>query len=121
VGERTLEPWTSPGRSPSSPAALPAGIGPTPNPEHWAAAIDLNLRAPMLVTQEALPKLGGGVVVNVASTAGLGSDEAGSPEYAAAKAGLIRFTRTVRPPGVRVNGIAPDWIHTPGRSGSWRR
>jgi NAD(P)-dependent dehydrogenase (short-subunit alcohol dehydrogenase family) len=49
----------------------------------------------------------------IASTAGLGFDQAGSPEYAAAKAGLIRFTTTVRVPGVRVNGIAPDWIHTP--------
>jgi NAD(P)-dependent dehydrogenase (short-subunit alcohol dehydrogenase family) len=79
----------------------------------WSAMLDLNLRAAMLVTQLALPKLHGGVVVNTASTAALGFDEAGSPEYAAAKAGLIRFTTTVRVPGVRVNGIAPDWIHTP--------
>ena len=79
----------------------------------WSAMIDLNLRAAMLVTQLALPKLRGGVVVNTASTAALGFDEAASPEYAAAKAGLIRFTTTARVPGVRVNGIAPDWIHTP--------
>ncbi|HEY3713242.1 MAG TPA: SDR family NAD(P)-dependent oxidoreductase [Jatrophihabitantaceae bacterium] len=89
-------------------------MSPMPNLGTAAAAIDLNLRAPMLVTQLALPALrrDRGVVVNIASTAGLGSDEAGSPEYAAAKAGLIRFTRTLRPPGVRVNGIAPDWIRT---------
>lgn len=79
----------------------------------WGAVIDLNLRAAMLVTQLALPRLHGGVVVNIASTAGLGFDAAASPEYAAAKAGLIRFTTTVRVPGVRVNAIAPDWIHTP--------
>jgi NAD(P)-dependent dehydrogenase (short-subunit alcohol dehydrogenase family) len=79
----------------------------------WGAILDLNLRSALLVTQLALPKLGGGVVVNTASTAGLGFDAAASPEYAAAKAGLIRFTTTVRVPGVRVNGIAPDWIHTP--------
>lgn len=79
----------------------------------WGAIIDLNLRAAMLATQLALPRLRGGVVVNTASTAGLGFDAAASPEYAAAKAGLIRFTTTVRVPGVRVNGIAPDWIHTP--------
>lgn len=81
--------------------------------ELWGAMIDLNLWAAMLVTQRALPTLRGGVVVNVASTAGLGFGAAASPEYAAAKAGLIRFTTTVRVPGVRVNGIAPDWIHTP--------
>jgi NAD(P)-dependent dehydrogenase (short-subunit alcohol dehydrogenase family) len=81
--------------------------------DQWGATIDLNLRAAMLVTQLALPKLQGGVVVNTASTAALGFDEAASPEYAAAKAGLIRFTAAVRVPGVRVNGIAPDWIRTP--------
>lgn len=88
---------------------------PDADPEHWTAGLDLNLRAAMLVTQCALPELQrhGGVVVNTASTAGLGFDEAASPEYAAAKAGLIRFTTTVRVPGVRVNGIAPDWIRTP--------
>ncbi|HEY7046600.1 MAG TPA: SDR family NAD(P)-dependent oxidoreductase [Jatrophihabitantaceae bacterium] len=88
---------------------------PDAEPEHWTAGLDLNLRAAMLVTQCALPELQryGGVVVNTASTAGLGFDAAASPEYAAAKAGLIRFTTTVRVPGVRVNGIAPDWIRTP--------
>lgn len=88
---------------------------PHADPEHWTAGLDLNLRAAMLVTQCALPELQrhGGVVVNTASTAGLGFDEAASPEYAAAKAGLIRFTTTVRVPGVRVNGVAPDWIRTP--------
>jgi len=86
---------------------------PEADADHWGAMIDLNLRSAMLVTQLALPKLRGGVVVNTASTAALGFDEAASPEYAAAKAGLIRFTTTVRVPGVRVNGIAPDWIHTP--------
>lgn len=86
---------------------------PDAEPARWSAGIDLNLRSAMLVTQHALPHLEGGVVVNTASTAGLGFDAAASPEYAAAKAGLIRFTTTVRVPGVRVNGIAPDWIRTP--------
>ena len=88
---------------------------PDADPEQWGAGLDLNLRSAMLVTQCALPELQrhGGVVVNTASTAGLGFDKAASPEYAAAKAGLIRFTTTVRVPGVRVNGIAPDWIRTP--------
>ena len=90
-----------------------ASTWPDADANQWGAIIDLNLRAAMLVTQLALPKLRGGVVVNTASTAALGFDEAASPEYAAAKAGLIRFTTTVRVSGVRVNGIAPDWIHTP--------
>lgn len=89
-------------------------VWPDAGADRWKAVIDLNLCAALLVTQLALPALRrrGGVVVNIASTAGLGSDPAASPEYAAAKAGLIRFAAAVREPGVRINTIAPDWIHT---------
>jgi NAD(P)-dependent dehydrogenase (short-subunit alcohol dehydrogenase family) len=56
---------------------------------------------------------GGGAVVNVASTAGVGFGPHPSPEYAAAKAGLIRFTAALAAlPGVRVNCVVPDWIAT---------
>jgi NAD(P)-dependent dehydrogenase (short-subunit alcohol dehydrogenase family) len=85
-------------------------------PAEWNALLDLNLRAPMLATQLALAPMrraGGGAIVNVASTAGLGSEPAQSPEYAAAKAGLIRFTAALASvDGVRVNCIVPDWIAT---------
>jgi NAD(P)-dependent dehydrogenase (short-subunit alcohol dehydrogenase family) len=58
-------------------------------------------------------RAGGGAVVNVASTAGLGSQSYGSPEYGAAKAGLIRFTTALAAvDGVRVNCIVPDWVAT---------
>jgi NAD(P)-dependent dehydrogenase (short-subunit alcohol dehydrogenase family) len=81
--------------------------------------LDLNLRTPMLATQLALPALSatGGVVVNIASTAGLDHTPYEWPEYAAAKAGLIRFTTAMgdlpRRAGVRVTCVVPDWIHTP--------
>jgi 3-oxoacyl-[acyl-carrier protein] reductase len=55
------------------------------------------------------------VVVNVASTAGIGHRPYQSPEYAAAKAGLIRFTSSMAGlggPAVRVDCIAPDWVGT---------
>jgi 3-oxoacyl-[acyl-carrier protein] reductase len=85
----------------------------------WSASLDLNLRAPMLTTQLALEpmrRLGGGAVVNVGSTAGLGFGPHTSPEYAAAKAGLIKFTATLAPlkdsHGVRVNCVVPDWVAT---------
>jgi NAD(P)-dependent dehydrogenase (short-subunit alcohol dehydrogenase family) len=82
----------------------------------WGAILDLNLRAPMLATQLALAPMrraGGGAIVNVASTAGLGSEPYRSPEYGAAKAGLIRFTSALAAvDGVRVNCIVPDWVAT---------
>lgn len=59
---------------------------------------------------------GGGAIVNVGSTAGLGFDVHSSPEYSVAKAGLIRFTATLAPLAtthqVRVNCVVPDWVAT---------
>ncbi len=63
----------------------------------------------MLATQVAL-RCGAGAVVNVASMAGLGAEPHVSPEYAAAKAGLIRFTTALADP--RVSCLVPGWIRT---------
>jgi NAD(P)-dependent dehydrogenase (short-subunit alcohol dehydrogenase family) len=100
------------------------GWGPTANfpsasPLEWGATLDLNLRGAMLGTQLALEPMrrrGGGAVVNIASSAGLGYAPYESPEYGAAKAGLIRFTTTLaglrEEMGIRVNCVVPDWILT---------
>jgi NAD(P)-dependent dehydrogenase (short-subunit alcohol dehydrogenase family) len=92
---------------------------PDAEPEQWQSTLDLNLRGAMLATQLALGPMrlgGGGVVVNVASTAGLGFGPYVAPEYAAAKAGLIRFTSSLsglrERMNVRVNCVVPDWIAT---------
>lgn len=92
---------------------------PSASVERWSASIDLNLRAPMLALDLALPGMqaaGGGAVVNVGSTAGLGFGPHVSPEYSAAKAALIRLTATLAPLssqlGVRVNCVVPDWVAT---------
>ena len=92
---------------------------PAASPLQWGATLDLNLRGAMLATQLALAPMrqrGAGAVVNVASTAGLGLGRHQSPEYAAAKAGLIRFTSSLaglgEAMGVRVNCVVPDWIAT---------
>ena len=83
----------------------------------WEASLSLNLLGPMRATQAALPLMqaaGEGAIVNIASIAGLGLAPYQSPEYAAAKAGLIRFTSTLTDPGsgVRVNCLVPDWVAT---------
>lgn len=97
-------------------------------PEQWSATLDLNLRAAMLATQLALEPMraaGGGVVVNIASTAGLGSEPYASPDYGAAKAGLIRFTTSLgdlrESMNVRVNCIVPDWVATDRAHGELER
>ncbi len=70
----------------------------------------------MLATQLCLPLMqaAGDSVVNVASSGGLEPVGYGSPEYAAAKAGLIRFTTAVRETAlqrnVRVSCVVPHWI-----------
>ncbi len=75
----------------------------------WSSRLDLNLRAPMLATQY----MRQGVVVNIASSAGYEDGPHPSAEYAAAKAGLIRFTTAFRERnGLRVACVVPGWILT---------
>lgn len=92
---------------------------PDSSPAQWGSVLDTNLRGAMLATQVALEPIaasGGGAVVTVGSSAGLGFGPHGWPEYAAAKAALIRWTACLGPLreryGVRVNCLAPDWVGT---------
>jgi 3-oxoacyl-[acyl-carrier protein] reductase len=58
--------------------------------------------------------LGGGAIVNIASSAGMGDAGYASPEYAAGKAGLIRFTSSLAglddSHRVRMTCVIPGWI-----------
>lgn len=86
--------------------------------DHWSRTLDLNLRSTMVATQLALEAMSaGGAIVNVSSIAGYGLAPHDAPEYAAAKAGLIRLTGALSSPaaahGVRVSCICPDWVDTP--------
>lgn len=78
-----------------------------------AAVAELMACQPQILVNNA----GGGAVVNVGSSAGVGFGPHVSPEYSAAKAGLIRLTTTLTPlhasHGVRVNCVVPDWVATP--------
>jgi NAD(P)-dependent dehydrogenase (short-subunit alcohol dehydrogenase family) len=86
--------------------------------ERWSAVLDVNLRATMLGIQLALDTMRGrgGAIVNVSSIAGVGSAAHRAPEYAAAKAAVVRLTAALAPlaeHGVRVNCICPDFVDTP--------
>jgi 3-oxoacyl-[acyl-carrier protein] reductase len=79
----------------------------------WA----VNMRAPLLWTREAHHQWmaeNGGVVVNVASVAGL-KPSAGMGAYNISKAGLVHMTRQLAlelAPGIRVNAVAPAVVKT---------
>jgi NAD(P)-dependent dehydrogenase (short-subunit alcohol dehydrogenase family) len=79
----------------------------------WDVALDTNLKGPFLVAREAIPRLraaGGGVVVNVASNAGLVA-RADEPAYSTSKAGLLMLTRSLAlahaEDRIRVNAVCP--------------
>jgi NAD(P)-dependent dehydrogenase (short-subunit alcohol dehydrogenase family) len=87
--------------------------------ERWITEINLNLIACMHAIQavlDTMQRAGGGSILNVASVAGVGTAPHSSPEYAAAKAGLIRLTATLESlrttHNVRVNCLVPSWIGT---------
>jgi NAD(P)-dependent dehydrogenase (short-subunit alcohol dehydrogenase family) len=92
--------------------------------EQWTAVLDLNLRAPMLATQlavAAMRRRGAGAIVNVASSAGVGLGPHRAPEYAAAKAGLMRLTSALAPlaaEGIRVSCVCPGLMDTPAARSS---
>ncbi|GLY02990.1 SDR family oxidoreductase [Actinoplanes sp. NBRC 101535] len=101
---------------------------PQADADAWTATITLNLIAPMMLGQlvlEPMRELGGGAIVNIASSGGLGAAPYGSPEYGAAKAGLIRFTSSAaglaQTHRTRVMCVAPDWIGLPRAQEQWRR
>jgi NAD(P)-dependent dehydrogenase (short-subunit alcohol dehydrogenase family) len=94
---------------------------------NWTGVLDLNLRAPMLAMQLAIASMrrrGGGAIVNVGSSAGVGLGPHAMPDYAAAKAGLIRLTGALAPlaeEGIRVSCVCPGMVDTPASRRSRER
>jgi 3-oxoacyl-[acyl-carrier protein] reductase len=94
------------------------GLAPQLGDEDWTRVIDTNLSAAFRTTRRALrPMLRArfGRIVNVASVVGPRAN-AGQANYAASKAGLIGFTKTVAVEvarrGVTVNAVAPGFVET---------
>lgn len=94
------------------------GLAPQLGDDDWERVLDTNLSAAFRVTRRALkPMLRArfGRVVNIASVVGPRAN-AGQANYAASKAGLIGFTKTVAVEvarrGVTVNAVAPGLVDT---------
>jgi 2-hydroxycyclohexanecarboxyl-CoA dehydrogenase len=88
-------------------------------PDRWRRLLAINLEGVLACTHAALPAMqraGYGRIVNIASEAGrLGAK--GNAAYAAAKGGVIAFTRSIAREsgryGITANAIAPGPIDTP--------
>ena len=85
----------------------------------WDQVIEVNLKGTFIAAKHAVPlmkKRGGGVILLVASVAGV-SAPSGSLAYGASKGGVNGFAMTLEdflePHGIRVNVVCPTNISTP--------
>ena len=91
----------------------------------WDETLDINLKGTFLFCNEVVRvmKRRGGKIINIASTAG----QRGEPfhsHYAASKAGMIGFTKSIAAELARfrinVNCVAPGWVDTDMSASSLR-
>ena len=87
--------------------------------EDWNLVMEVNLRSVFNYTKAFAPmmmKQRSGSIVNISSIVGLNGN-AGQCNYAASKAGIIGFTRSIAKElgsrGIRCNAVAPGFIETP--------
>lgn len=97
----------------NSAAIMPVGDARTLSVNDWDAALDLNLRAPFILAQEAAKRMkDGGLIINVTDV-GAHKNWSRYPSYTVSKAGLETLTKILArafAPSIRVNAIAPGLV-----------
>jgi acetoacetyl-CoA reductase/3-oxoacyl-[acyl-carrier protein] reductase len=88
------------------------------NSEVWRFVLDVSLFSTLLCSRQVAPEMrrrGSGKIVNISSHVAFTGD-VGAADYAAAKAGMLGFTRSLArelaPHGVNVNAICPGVVET---------
>src|ERR1700744_459172 len=88
------------------------------SPEQWDDVINVNLKSVFNVTKQVIRpmmKAKSGSIINMSSIIGIGGN-AGQSSYAASKAGIIGFTKSIAKElgsrNIRCNAIAPGFIET---------
>ncbi|HYZ22562.1 MAG TPA: SDR family NAD(P)-dependent oxidoreductase [Rhodopila sp.] len=88
--------------------------------EAWDAQMQLNLKSVFLTCKHVIPemeKVGGGAIVNTASTSGIRWTGSAQVAYASSKAAIIQFSRVTAveyaKKNIRVNTVVPGQMHTP--------
>ncbi|HEY0272157.1 MAG TPA: 3-oxoacyl-[acyl-carrier-protein] reductase [Chitinophaga sp.] len=88
------------------------------SPEQWDEVMDINLKSVFNMTKQVIRpmmKARSGVIINMSSIIGI-QGNAGQSSYAASKAGIIGFTKSVAKElgsrNIRCNAIAPGFVET---------
>lgn len=100
-------------------SSTPAGGFTALTDEDWESTLQANLLAPVRLDRGFLPQMinrKSGVIIHIASIQGKLPLYDSTLPYAAAKAGLINYSKSlsneVTPKGVRVLTVSPGWINT---------